>query len=162
MTTSELEKWLAERTDDERGRLQALLPPTAWDMSQERQSMETLLCERFNFFLVFYGLVIAGAAATQSLKTMTLLLWLGGIVSLLLVPPIMRAQQKLDIILDRYLYKAKGHPTCIVNDAANAEAKGWLPKSMRRLIGYYVPVVMALTLLCGAARATFNLLTLAP
>ena len=35
--------------------------PPVWDMSQERAFIETLLNQRFNFFLAFFSLVIVGA-----------------------------------------------------------------------------------------------------
>ena len=38
-------------------------PISNWDMSQERAFLENLLSQRFNFFLVFFSLVVAGVLA---------------------------------------------------------------------------------------------------
>ncbi|AGQ92211.1 hypothetical protein OH966_004485 [Vibrio parahaemolyticus] len=32
----------------------------SWSLSEERVFMENLLCQRFNFFLVLFGLFLAG------------------------------------------------------------------------------------------------------
>ncbi len=48
-----------------------------WDMSQERAFMEDLVCQRFNFFLILFSLILAGAASTDTQLMMILVLALG-------------------------------------------------------------------------------------
>lgn len=37
-----------------------------WDMSQERAFIENLLGQRFNFFLVFFSLTVAGSVNAKA------------------------------------------------------------------------------------------------
>ena len=49
------------------------------DLSQEREFMENLLNQRFNFLLVFFSLVIAGALAARSHDQAVLVLQVGAV-----------------------------------------------------------------------------------
>lgn len=128
-----------------------LIDPGAWDMSQEREFLENLLCQRFNFFLVVFSLVAAGAAGANTQRMLVSLLWIGFFVCLFLALTIYRNHVKLDWIHQK-LHKAKGHPIQIVGDAIN-------PLGVKRLfrvtwiIGWFIPLVACLALLAGAFAA---------
>ena len=70
-----------------------------WDLSQERAFIENLLCQRFNFLLVFYSLVVAGAFTANSQRNFNIVLTIGAIVSSMFALPIARAHHKLELIL---------------------------------------------------------------
>lgn len=117
-----------------------------WDMSQERAFLENLLGQRFNFLLVFFSIVVAGAVQARELPVLqALVLTLGTFILLCLLLVIGRAQQKLDIILG-LLFQNANHPAKISNDLASGGSK-------RRLIGYVVPRICFCTLAIWAASA---------
>jgi hypothetical protein len=76
---------------------QAMAGLETWDLSQERALIENLLCQRFNFLLVFYSLIVAGAFTTSSQRNFNIVLTVGAIISSLFALPIARAQHKLDL-----------------------------------------------------------------
>ncbi len=58
--------------------------PVVWDINQERVYLETLLNQRFNFYLVIFALIIGGSASANSPKKSTLILVSGLILCLLM------------------------------------------------------------------------------
>ena len=126
-----------------------------WTMSDERVFIENLLCTRFNFFLVFFSLVLAGAITASDPAHFTIILCLGAIISVPFALTIARAQAKLDIALAE-LFGRDEHPAKILNDACSGI-------SMRRCIGYWIPflccgalVVGAILALCGCLAPAVN------
>jgi hypothetical protein len=119
--------------------------PPEWNMSQERAFMEQIMNQRFNFFLVFFSVICAGALNSKSHQHFFVLV-LGAVLSFLLAWTIFRAHCKLDWIL-RFLSSDKSHPYTIVNDA---HSKRW---SARGLIGWFIPIVCTLVLILGACFA---------
>jgi hypothetical protein len=91
-----------------------------WDMSQERAFMGNLLGQRFNFFLVFFSLVIAGALNTKSMLHLQIVLGIGSTICWLILPTLLRAQQKLDLSLEE-LFKNPTHPATVLNSLANTQ-----------------------------------------
>jgi hypothetical protein len=125
-----------------------------WDMSQERAFLEALLNQRFNFFLVFFSLVLAGTVNSKTVIQFRVVSTLGFVVGAIFALPIFRAQRKLDLIM-KHLYADPTHPACMINLAA-AEAGGLTGRSMQRLIGYYLPSVFVITMMCVALVANFD------
>ncbi|RPH29904.1 MAG: hypothetical protein EHM93_16640 [Bacteroidales bacterium] len=113
-----------------------------WDMSQERAFIENLLSQRFNYFLLFYSIVIAGFVKTTNLVYAQLILTLGAIITILFALVLERSQQKLDIIL-KDLFEDDSHPAKIVDDLAGG-------CSRRRIIGIWIPKICYWTLVIGA------------
>ena len=122
-----------------------------WTMSNERAFIENLLCSRFNFFLVFFSLVVGGALTTDNPDHVKIVLSAGALISVLFAGTIARSQQKLNIILNDHLLQKEGHPVKTVNDAC--EGKGI---SMRNWIGYGIPLICCLILITGAISAWFG------
>jgi hypothetical protein len=130
-------------------------------MVDERQFMENLLCTRFNFFLMFFGLVVAGAVATNDTYLFRLILVIGFVISVPLAMTIGRAQFKLGIILNNsFLYNKNATVKSAVllveceamnrRDNLNIIQKFWVGNSRQKLIGYIIPVSVCLLLLTGA------------
>ncbi len=119
-----------------------------WSMSDERAFMEKLLCSRFNFFLVFFALVVAAALSTSDQSHFRIVLTLGAAISIPLALTIARAQKKLDIALDGPdgLFSRDGHPAKILNDQCGGQ-------SMRKWIGYWIPLACCVVLCLGAILA---------
>lgn len=112
----------------------------SWRLSDERKLMEDLVCVRFNFLLVFQSIVFGAAYLIDDSTHRTFILVWGGGVSTLLALTIMRAQLKFDYIFKR-IRDDPDHPATAADDYAK-KFRFVLP-SMRRLIGYVVPSVLA-------------------
>jgi hypothetical protein len=120
--------------------------PPRWDMSQERQFVETLLGQRFNFLLLFFSIFIAGAVQARDAPILQeMVLSLGAIIALFLAWSIWRTMKKLDLILD---HLSKTHP---------ATFTGRLP-SGRHFIGFYIPPICCAALIMGALIVGINLI----
>lgn len=115
----------------------------SWTMSQEREFIENLLSQRFNFFLVFYSIIIAGLVTVKNEIYVQIILMLGAIIITLLASVLKRSQQKLDLILEE-LFKDEKHPAKISDDLAGSGG------SRRKLIGIWIPAICYLTLIIGA------------
>lgn len=115
----------------------------SWDGSQERMFIENILNQRFNFLLVFVGLVVSGAINARDNKLLQLaVLLFGTVVSFLLSWAIFRAHQKLDVIL-KTLYSDTTHPAAMVNKAVCGCSARWI-------IGWGIPFLCSAFLLIGA------------
>ena len=127
-------------------------------MSQEREHMENLVNQRFNFFLIFFSLVVGGAATCLKFPLVaTTILGIGTIISWLLWASIARAQFKLDTVFKSL---PKQHPASLIDlevrfrSLDNQERPRWVPKcfvskSQRKLIGYTIPRTCCLVLTCA-------------
>ena len=98
-----------------------------WDLNQERAFTETLLGQRFNFFLIFFSLVIGGAVNAKEPLTQALVLTLGAIICICLMLAIGRSQQKLDLIFE-IIRRDEEHPFTFIDKLARGPRR-------RRLIG---------------------------
>ena len=110
------------------------LPPI-WDMSQERAFIEDLLCKRFNFFIIFFSVIAAGAinAIQYDLLLSGSILSIGLVVCWPLRSVLARSQEKLDIILDQLL--PDDHP------AKELDRRSRKGGSRRRVIGVTIPLI---------------------
>lgn len=123
-------------------------PP--WRLSDERSFIENLLCTRFNFLLVFFSLVVAGALAASDPLHFKSVLVVGAVITIPFAGTIMRAQAKLDILLPE-IFKDEKHPARFADDKCRGP-------SMRRWIGYWIPAICSLALLVGAILALFGVI----
>jgi len=139
-------------------------PDGSWDMSQERAFIENLLCQRFNFLLVFYSLVVAAAFTTTSQTNLNIVITVGALICLLLSLPIARSQHKLDLILEDIWRTQPEHPSKRSDDRADDLAR--VPclmrlaarRSRRGIIGYWIPLFCWVSLCAGAVLAWFGVL----
>ncbi len=117
-----------------------------WDMSQERLFIETLLNQRFNFFLVFFSLVLAGAVNAKHQIEFQLILTLGAFVTTMFALVLNRSQQKLDLIISD-LMTDPTHPVRIIDNLAGRSG------GRRQLIGVWIPRFCATVLWVAAVAA---------
>ena len=122
-----------------------------WDMSQERVFMEQLLNLRFNFFMVFFAAVMAGAAGAGQQYERSIILFIGMLLSVLFCLLLARAQWKLNLCLTNLTAVEPTHPYCIIDQEANPKKWWWLPPyfSVRRLMGYIIPPICSVMLAVG-------------
>ena len=126
----------------------------AWDLAQERQFLENLLCQRFDFLLVFYSLIVAAAFTATEWRNAVAALVLGMILCFMSSLPIARAQYRLDVILD-HLEELETSALRESRELAEANQGRRAPgvlrlvanRSQRRWVGYYIPAVCWISLL---------------
>jgi hypothetical protein len=110
-----------------------------WDMSQERAFIETIVGQRFNFFMVFFSLVVAGGINARDDYLLQCLVFTVGAIALAMLSSVLaRAQYKLDLILS-LLFQDPTHPATIINERARGGSR-------RKLIGYVLPRVCLFSL----------------
>lgn len=109
------------------------------DVSNEREFSENLLNQRFNFFLIFFGLILGGASASSKPEFSVAILIAGTFICWLLAVPIFRIQFKFDIIFNEML--PENHPAKVADRLSKEKKKKpiLVNKSSRRIIGYYIP-----------------------
>jgi len=105
-----------------------------WDMSQERMFIENLLCQRFNYFLIFFSITVAGFGGAKNSIYGEVILVLGSIIIYLFSEVLHWNQKKLNAILDD-LYKDDSHPAKIIDDIVG--------HSRRKIIGVIIPQICA-------------------
>ena len=127
--------------------------PTEWSMSDEREFMENLLCQRFNFFLVLFALFILTATTCRDDTTSGVILATGFLVCLMVWMTIYRDYVKHHWIMQEKIYRTENHPAKIVNDAI--KRRGLLSLfSVSRWIGVVIPAFCC-GILIGAALGLF-------
>lgn len=125
--------------------------PTCQQYLEYQQYLENLVNTRFNFFLVFFVLVIGSAMTSNNPLRIGIILTIGAVISIPIVLAIARAQLKMDFALDKIIKgeDCKDEPAKIIDDMA----KGKFPPSMRKCIGYVVPYTCCGILIFGAIAA---------
>ena len=122
-----------------------------WDTSQERAFMETVFNQRFNFFLVFFSLVVAGAVNARSRAHLLIVLVAGSVIALFLAYSLLRAHLKLGSILEE-LYLDATHPATIINKKHSK----WL--TVRWITGWLLPFGCTVALMSAALCAGLGVL----
>ena len=124
-----------------------------WTLEDERAFIENLVCQRFNFLLVFFGLVVAGAVTAQNRTLAIVVLWLGAAVLGALAITVAGAHWKLEQTLALIRDADSQNPITVISAKAGHCRVNWL-------IGYVVPAFCALALLVGAVLGTAHILPL--
>jgi hypothetical protein len=130
--------------------------PESWDMSQERAFIENLLCQRFNFFIVIFSLVIAGAASANTKAKLVSILWVGATLCVLLALATYRVYVKLIWIL-RHLHAISDHPVHVSSEGIKTMGMPIL-FGVNVIVGVVIPVGCCLVLLTGAILASTEIL----
>jgi len=113
-------------------------------MSQEREFIENLLSQRFNFFLIVFTVVVAGAGTANTQTKQTAILFVGCLLCALIALTVYRIYAKLDEILT-ILHKEPGHPVAIIREKIKERPlKGLF--GVNPLIGYGIPILCTATL----------------
>jgi disulfide bond formation protein DsbB len=108
--------------------------------------MEGLLNQRFNFFIIIFGFIVAAIPYVKNVPQLKLILVAGFIIELVFTLLIGRAQRRLKINLDM-MDGIKDDPSTAIKNIAN---KGFFLNpfkySVVRLMGYYMPIAITLIL----------------
>ena len=116
-------------------------------LRDERSHMEGLLNQRFNFFIVIFGFIVAAIPYVKNVTQLRLILIVGFIIELVFTLLIGRAQRRLKINLD-LLDEIKDDPSTDIKNRAN---KGFFLNpfkySVVKLMGYYMPITITIILL---------------
>jgi len=127
-------------------------------LRDERSHMEGLLNQRFNFFIVIFGFIVAAIPFINNVTQLRFIFIVGFIIELLFTLLIGRAQRKLTINMD-LLAKLKNEPSGKIDELANKGSK-WNPfkRSVVKLMGYVMPIVITTTLLISIffAKRIYN------
>jgi hypothetical protein len=123
-----------------------------WDMSQERAFIENLLARRFNFFLVFFSIVLAGSVNAKTQPQLEIVLGIGSTICILFAMVLARSQEKLDLCLAD-LFADESHPAAIIDRRAS---KGG---SRRRYLGVWIPRLCCAVLIVGFVLSLLGVLT---
>jgi hypothetical protein len=129
---------------------------SSWDLSQERVFIENLFCQRFNFFIVIFSLVVAGSAGANTQIKLCSILWIGEVLCILVALTIYRIYVKLIWIL-RTLHRIPDHPVALSGVAAKKLGMRGL-FGVNGIIGFIIPVMCCLILLLGAILASIGVL----
>ena len=87
-----------------------------WTMSQEREFMEHMVGQRFNFLVLIYSVIVAGALNSNQQSHMQIILGVGFVITFLVSYTVFRVYRKHDILCST-LFRMRG---------AKAKAKnGW-------------------------------------
>jgi len=122
------------------------MPGEAWTWSEEREFVENVINQRFNFLLVLFAFILTAATQANSELQLQVLLWLGVLTVVPVSVTIAAASSALEGIF-RELYKDASHPV------TQSQPTFPFPRA-RLLIGYVVPAVCSLTMIAGALFAS--------
>ena len=122
-----------------------------WDIYKERAFIENLLCQRFNFSILSFALIVTASATVNTTTLYNIILTSGIIICTLLFFTIYRIYTKLDIAL-KYIYE--NDKDSIFHEIQKRTHEYPLNfKNMNRLIGVFIPIACVLTLVillcCG-------------
>jgi hypothetical protein len=123
------------------------LPPV-WDLSQERQFLSAGCNQRFNFFLVLFGVIAAAAANAKTHFFHCAILVVGSVVCTLLYFVLRRGFAELRVVTRR-LQEDPSHPVAIVRQDLPGPAPLWMMSDL-------IPLVCIGVLVAGALLALFT------
>lgn len=119
-------------------------PREEWSFSQEREFIENLLNQRFNFLLVLFSLFFAAGATLDFDRSSGMVMLVGAAVSLLISATIFRAHVKHRWLMKR-VYLTADHPARWAED--HTRKMGWKALgSVGSLIGWILPLICTLFL----------------
>ena len=116
-----------------------------WDMSQERMLTEQLVGQRFNFFLVFFSVIVAGAVNAKVQLHLQSVLTIGSIICFVLTRALYRTSNRLDVILS-ILREDNTHPYTIVSKRIGGTG-------VRKILWQYLPSFCYASLVIAAVLA---------
>lgn len=128
----------------------------SWTFFDEREFMENLMCQRFNFLLVFYSIFVAAAASTTSQRLLVAVLITGAIVTAAVWGMIWRAFVKFDIAIT-ICYRLEHSAVSIIDQEARLRHDKLF--RVNPLIAKWIPFICLLSLVLGAAFAAKGWLT---
>lgn len=115
-----------------------------WTFYDEREFVENIFCQRFNFLLIVYSLFITAVATADTPIAKISILFVGVVFTGVLGLVIYRAYIKL-IILLKILHSLEGHVFSTIEIELNAFGKKAFRK-VNHYMGIYIPLFCTLTL----------------
>ena len=128
-----------------------------WNFSDEREFVENLFCQRVNFLLVAYSVVIAGAVAATTHLLFNIILAAGFVITAITGATVWRAYVKLIVML-RICYRIPTHPMPIVDSEVSTwpfMRKGF---PVNELLGIVLPLICSGSLLIGFILGALGML----
>jgi hypothetical protein len=118
-----------------------------WSYFSERELVENLVSQRFNYFIVAFSLFITAAATVESPVNLGIILGLGILVLSALWLTILNSYFWLDIVL-RILHNLpiKDHMFMIIREERKARTYHF---SVNRWIGIFIPLFCLIILIVG-------------
>lgn len=133
------------------------LQDSSWNFYHEREFIEKLLNQRFNFIIVIYSIFIAAAATVETPTMFIIVLGVGFVFTLLMFFNIYRAYVKFNIMV-KILYKLpEHHPLPVVSKEIKAMGCRAL-FGTNLIVGVIIPLFCVLSLLAGFILALCNVL----
>jgi hypothetical protein len=129
---------------------------TGWTFYSEREFIENLFNQRFNYLIIMYSLFLTAAATVNTKQNLLIVLWLGLLFTSLVSMTIYRAFVKLIIIL-RILYKLENHVLQVVDK----EMTTWRWKKLFRanqIVGIIIPLIILFTFVLGIILTSCNII----
>lgn len=129
------------------------MPDRRDEYSREREHIEKVIGDRFNFLIVFVGVVFAGLVASDSWPKRLVLGVIGLVVSFAMLIAIERAQTKFNLLFARIKAEFNCHPASEIDDAAGSSG------SARWILGSGLPCFFAMCFLVAATVAATMMAT---
>jgi len=123
--------------------------------TQERNFVENLLCQRFNFLLLTFSVILAGALSAKYLLIATAVLFIGTTICILVSLTIYRIYVKLDHIL-KLLNDVPNHPVKIIREKVKALGKKGLFGNLW-IIGWVIPALCCTILTISLAVCIYKI-----
>lgn len=130
----------------------------SWNFFNEREFMENLMCQRFNFLLVFYSIFVAAAASATSQDFFIAVMLMGSVLTLMIWLMIWRAFVKFRIAI-RICYRLEFSAIDIVDEETKLRKDRLFP--VNDLLAIWIPMVCFLSLVAGAALGACGVLQVA-
>ena len=126
------------------------------DLREERNHIEGILNQRFNYFIIIFGLIVATIPYLKNLILLMIVFLLGTFIEFILALSIARAQRRLDVSIEMSIEEGS-----ILKEIIKRADKGCclIPgrRSVRRWIGYYVPFITTTILIIFSVILIFSI-----
>lgn len=134
------------------------LKENIWTFYDERNLMENMFSQRFNFLLVTFSLFLVGAATVNNELLFQIILGLGALFTFLVALNLYRAFIKLDIIL-KILYKLEDYHIFpfVKKEVEQIGIKALV--GTNRLVGILIPFLCVLTLIVLCVLSIFDIIS---
>lgn len=126
-------------------------------LEEERQFVEEILNERFNFFMVFFSIIAAGAASTSNQVLFRWILSLGAFISVFLTFAIYRSYFKQRILFKQFKIDNPDHAAAWADDEAKRTCKSLF--TVVWILGWFIPIVCTVAISIAALLAWLGRLT---
>jgi disulfide bond formation protein DsbB len=128
-------------------------------LREERNHMEDILNQRFNFFIAIFGFIIVAITFVNNPAQLKLIFVIGSIIEAVFTLLIGRAQRKLSIF-NKHLNKLeKDYPIAEIKKKANDGCfLNPFKYSVVKLMGYVLPITITISLILSSvfANTIFN------